>query len=330
MKALWLLCCVIACFWGVVHAQESDLQARLKSAKTHVKAAFESPVSQRDASIREALNLLRPLPKEQRVPLTAPLSEASGNSDPIEQELLLGETLGRIDSYLTQLNRLNPKPVGANDLQQQLKAIYDSPEMQPPPPSALERFFRWFGERIEAFFRAIGKLLGVPALGAGLAGAGALQYVVIGIVILLLALVGTYLFNQMQWRKGRRTTLSQESALLEDARALTPEEWRSRARQKASQGDYREAARCLYQAALHTLNANGYLQYEPARTNWEHAHQLLTGNHREMYDLLRLMTLRFDLLWYGGQEARETDWRDMERELEQLMQRGGNYAKAVS
>jgi len=70
------------------------------------------------------------------------------------------------------------------------------------------------------------------------------------------------------------------------------------------------------------------IEYDPARTNWEHLQQLRALPEGVYYQTLAPLTLRFDLLWYGGRTAEPSDYQQFDEAFNQLRQRLSHNARA--
>jgi len=94
------------------------------------------------------------------------------------------------------------------------------------------------------------------------------------------------------------------------------QEWVQRARSAASRGDYREAVRIVYGAALRRLEAAGLWDVDPARTHREYVRLLPTSSFYR--PALIVITNCFERVWYGHVEASAADYEAVLTELESL------------
>lgn len=67
---------------------------------------------------------------------------------------------------------------------------------------------------------------------------------------------------------------------------LTAAAWLGRSRLAQRQGNYREACRALYMAALHHLHANDLIRHQPSRTDGEYLQLLQTLPNSSPYQVL--------------------------------------------
>lgn len=111
----------------------------------------------------------------------------------------------------------------------------------------------------------------------------------------------------------------------EEEDSLTLDEWLQRADRFASEGDHRQAVRCLYVAMLVRLDETGAIRFIRTDTNWEHYYayrRYLSGRGE---DLLREPTTRFDVAWYGHSEVGTSDsawFRERYLHLADTLKRG--------
>lgn len=75
-----------------------------------------------------------------------------------------------------------------------------------------------------------------------------LQWFVIVLLVLTLALAVSYIAGRVQFRRRARTTLAALDALPDDARTLSAHEWRELARRLAYEGNWQQASRAYYLA----------------------------------------------------------------------------------
>jgi hypothetical protein len=110
----------------------------------------------------------------------------------------------------------------------------------------------------------------------------------------------------------RRRKASEEVA----APAGTWRDWVQNARAAAGRGDYRDAVRIIYGAAVRRIGEAGTWQVDPARTHREYV-RLLPANSTQRPALVAITTC-FERVWYGRAEASATDYEAALTELESL------------
>jgi hypothetical protein len=232
----------------------------------------------------------------------------------------------------------SPTPSPAPDrVKQQLDAIFAEPDMQIPPKSLMERLSEAFLNAVETVVRWLSRLFG--GLG-GFGGGGLgqfLQWFVIVLLVLTLALAVSYIAGRVQFRRRARASLAALDALPDDARTLSAREWRELARRLAYEGNWQQASRAYYLGTLRLLHEAKLLDYDPALTNWEHLQRLRQpplaallpspaplpdpALREEAYQQLRPVTLLFDSIWYGGMTPDEATYRQFEAAFDALYRR---------
>jgi hypothetical protein len=114
------------------------------------------------------------------------------------------------------------------------------------------------------------------------------------------------------FRSLRRPPVRQVRA----AETGTWQEWAQKARAAAERGDYRDAVRIVYGAAVLRLAVAGVWQIDPARTHREYV-RLLAADAAQRAPLVALTTL-FEAVWYGRAEASAGSYAAAQAELESL------------
>jgi len=92
--------------------------------------------------------------------------------------------------------------------------------------------------------------------------------------------------------------------------------WAAEALEHAARGRYRDAVRCAYWTAIHSLAERGTWEIDLTRTHREYL-RLLPAHH-VMGPAMKAVTHRFESVWYGGGAATESDFRDTLIHLEKL------------
>jgi hypothetical protein len=315
---------------GVGCAQE-PVPSVLERAERLIQQAQEAQGAERQRLLEQARRSLSTLPMEVRAPIERHIDRArlGGGAG------ALRSALREIESYQATFSgsALAPNP---DEVRAQLRSIFAEPDMQPPPKPFYERIIEAIGRALGAFFRWLNRVL------SGLGGAGAggwgviVQWVIIAILVLLIAFGASYLLGRLEWRRVRRAPSPLSSDELLDARLLSSAEWRALAHQLLAQGDLRSAVRALYLGLLRLLHEARLLDYDPARTNWEHLMRLRSPTlpdpavREQAYRLLQPLTLRFDYLWYGNDTATEQDVRQFEAAFETLSRTVRSDAQRVA
>ncbi len=92
--------------------------------------------------------------------------------------------------------------------------------------------------------------------------------------------------------------------------------WMADAHAAASRGDWREAIHLSYWAGISLLEGRGLWRPDRARTPREYLHLLPAES--ASHPLLRQLTRRFEVVWYGYQAADEKTFQDSLVDLEKL------------
>ena len=132
-----------------------------------------------------------------------------------------------------------------------------------------------------------------------------------GIVILLgLILLG--------WLAHALTQVSYQRspALAGDTRAAPARDWAQEARSAAARGEFREAIRLIYGAAVLALGEAGAWQVDRSRTHREYVRLLPADSARRPH--LIALTDCFERVWYGRAPASDSDYEAALAEWESL------------
>jgi len=311
----------------------SEPMDALMQAEGALQAASRARPADRKVFLQQAQRALASLPQEAREPLTKLLDDAANSGDPAD----IARVQRSIRAYRETLAP-SPTPTRTPEqVKQQLDAIFAEPDMQIPPKSLLERLAEAFLNAVEMLIRWLGQLFG------GLGGVGAgrlmpfLQWLVIVLLVLTLALAVSYIAGRVRFRRRGRAPIAALDALPDDARLLGAREWRALAQRLASEGNWQLAARAYYLGSLRLLHEAKLLDYDPALTNWEHLQRLRQpplaallpsptplpdpALREEAYQQLRPLTRLFDSIWYGGMTPDEATYRQFEEAFETLFRR---------
>lgn len=168
---------------------------------------------------------------------------------------------------------------------------------------------RW----LEDFFKKLSKLFrlsppGGPNPNAIFGFAETMRlflYFIVGVGILVLLYYLLRVAKDAGWFKRgpkKKKASATDDPLLDEA----IEDPLSAAQLAEQSGDWRQAVRLHYIAALRMLNERGWLAMEANRTNWEYQ-RLLQQRNAELARMLLPATRRFDRLWYGRRIATPED-----------------------
>ena len=212
--------------------------------------------------------------------------------------------LQRIDTTLDQISR------SANDhTDQRLAQLQAVLDRRPSNPFAQwwERIQQWLRDFFRQFERDI------PPPQAVLTTGQTAGWVILAVAALLIALLLGF------WLQGILGNIIADRRLRrngEDDLPATAAEAREEAQQLAQAGNYREAVRHLYLAALLGLDESGLIRYDRTLTNREVLAQ--TQSEAAVQSHLRPVVETFDQVWYGIHEPDQSSYSSYVREIDQL------------
>jgi hypothetical protein len=189
-----------------------------------------------------------------------------------------------------------------NESQQQLEEVLARPEFQPTQPTLWERIIGWLLQRL-------------PSSPTG-TGADIVRQLLFWLMALISGVVVlAVLFSFL--RGLRQNILSQER--IEELAGDIPlyaSQAQERATQAAKAGNFREAMRLLYLAALLHLDEVGAIRFDRALTN----HEVLASisDNASLRDLLTPVVRQFDRVWYGHAPFGAADFEQVSSQIERL------------
>jgi len=131
--------------------------------------------------------------------------------------------------------------------------------------------------------------------------------IVMGVGLILLAWL-IYTLTHIRYRRFPAPPVAAPSAPWRD--------WAQEARTAAARGEFREAIRIIYGAAVLLMGEAGAFRVDPSRTHREYLH-LLPGDSLYRPHLVAI-TGCFEQVWYGGAPASVSDYEAALAELESL------------
>lgn len=184
--------------------------------------------------------------------------------------LALGACLSSGVALFAVAEVARPQLPPEQELRQALQYILARPEYQPPKPSLFDGFYRALARVLDTVLRWIFKPLEwiidrLTRLGGE--ASPTVRWLVTGLLTVLLALVLLHLYYTASGAFGRRRRAAPSGDRL-PAPTLDPLLLTRQAQAAAARGEYREALRLLYLAALLRLDHAGVLDYHPSLTNW--------------------------------------------------------------
>jgi hypothetical protein len=189
-----------------------------------------------------------------------------------------------------------PQSTLPDDSRQRLEEVLARPEFQDAQPTLLERFLRWLSELLPDASPDMRGLVDAAVGVFGVLVIGALIFFVVRIV-------------RHNWREGE--TLESFGEI-----PIHATEAQAKATSAAGAGDFREAMRLLYLAALLHLDEVGLLRFDRALTNREVLATVV--NRTPLHAALSPVVTQFDRVWYGHAPFGAADFERMQGQIEQL------------
>jgi len=230
----------------------------------------------------------------------------------LEADRKLGaETAGNIQTRLDAMRQdveTLAQPVAASGVaREKLDSILKGKEFQglrPPGPlqSLWDRLTAWLMDHLGNLFRGLSNHPVVASL--------LLWGLVIALGLVLLAWLVRALVSRSPIPAAAETVAGSVASL------GTWQEWLRRARLAAGRGEYGDAVRFTYYAALYRLGELGVWQIDPSRTHREYLRLMPADSLRS--PALAAITSRFERVWYGRRQASAEDFESAMAELEML------------
>jgi hypothetical protein len=278
---------------------------------------------------------------------------------PIFVALLLTPTtnyaisIDRSQEELRSLPLASATPNGARlpaaEVNQQLERVLNAPEYAwrnpskaEAPPGWLEQLRDWLKEGLGSLSEALGRLgraLGkwLSSLfpqGPGLpSGGGADGMALVAQVLSWIAIAGAIVALTLILIKvlSRRAAITLPQAPVvaptpdlesEDTSAdqLPEDEWLRLARQKANDGDLRQALRALFLATLSLLGAHGHILIRKSKSNFDYERELkrkLTSAP-DLDEIFSLDRKLFERCWYGAYPVTVTEFEQSDSLYQRL------------
>jgi hypothetical protein len=204
--------------------------------------------------------------------------------------------------------RFEPAPESSGDVEvrEELERVLDRPEFIEYEDNRgksirewLERFFADLFDVPDDVETPQGPNLALPL------PPGEIFIVLGGILLVLIVGYLAYTYLKDRTPSSSRAAPAAGEKPAEDPRDRAPEEHLDDAALLARQGDYRAALRALYLATLVSLDRRGFIQFDPALTNWQYIRQMSPGATRRDF---AQFTRVFDYKWYGDEPTLESDY----------------------
>lgn len=264
----------------IVHAQETGPLPEVAYwelvSRTHEVVASADKL---DAISAEWENLDAILLEDGRImPIDTSYLAGLLSAEPIDRTTIIG-TLDALEATASTWRLRAANPAAADDLEIVLsRSEFD---YSPQPPSLWATLWQrlrelLFGsETMDAFARLLAGIWPVIAVA-----------VIFGVAI--------YVVRSFLTQFARQADLAGDDPYVPN---LTVASARTRATERATDGDYRDAVRYLYLAMLLHLDEQGVLDYDRTRTNYEYVRSV-RDNPAVAADLQAVVRV-FDETWYG-------------------------------
>lgn len=137
-------------------------------------------------------------------------------------------------------------------------------------------------------------------------------FVVIIILILIIRffqLKGNVFFSKKDKKINRPDDETSED--------YVPENWETEINAAAKAGNYRLALRHCYRYLLNTMQENGLIQFQVAKTNYQYVYELSGTEH---YNTFMKLTRDYEYAWYGGFEIGADFYEDYYETAKRMQQ----------
>jgi hypothetical protein len=131
------------------------------------------------------------------------------------------------------------------------------------------------------------------------------KYIFVGIVILILVILIVFvllgLFKDTRWRISKKEAIIDETNIenIENA------DLENMLKQALNKGLYKDAIRFQYLILIRTLNKRNFINWKKDKTNGHYISEMYGKNG---FDLFRSITIKFERIWYGEADIKETDY----------------------
>ena len=255
------------------------------------------------------------------------LKAAEDETDLTKRAEILNQIDGRLAAIAVEIQSLENAEAAArskDEDKRKLSEILSRPEYQRPAPkepeeSALAKWIRQFLQWLEPY---------LPRFGSGAApdlsgGVTAVQYVLIGLIVIFIGFLAYKLAPLLAPRFRRKSEAEKESRVIlgetihED---ISSSDLFSDAERLARYGDLRGAIRKGYVALLCELSDRKLIGLARHKTNRDYLRDV--SIRREIHQDMIGLTGYFERHWYGSREATAEDWEEFRR-------RCGDTIKAI-
>lgn len=338
--------CMLLLLAALVSAAElADYQKRIKSARGGVQellsnVAKEEAGEEPDSTTDEVFAAVRDLlPTEETV--SGPTGDTKTNNQwfidnlkAAEEEKDLtkrAEILSKIDARLAAIGvELQEASDAAaaerskDEDKRKLAEILSRPEYQKPAPKEAEE--SWFDKWLKEFLQWLEQYM--PKFAPGTTpdlsgGVSVVQYLLIGLIILLLGFLAYKLAPLFAPRFRRKEKAEEASRVIMGETIhddVSSSDLFSDAERLAREGDLRGAIRKGYVALLCEMSDRKLIGLARHKTNRDYLRDV--RGRREIHSEMSGLTGSFERHWYGSEDANTEDWEEFRR-------RCGDTIKAI-
>lgn len=331
---------VIVCLLAITAAAANvaDYQKRVRSARAGVQellsnVADEEVGNEPDQPTAEVFAQVRGLiPANERIETDAGtidtnnnwfadgLKAAENEKDLAKRAEILNEIDGRLAALSVELEVLQnaaAAELSKDEQKRKLAEILSRPEFQQPEKKEQEPqeslFMKWLREFLQWLEGWLPKTEGTAPV--NLSGAvSVVQYVLIGLIILLLGFLAYKLVPFFAPRFRRRDKEAKESRVILGEKIddeVSASDLFSDAERLAREGDLRGAIRKGYVALLCEMSDRKLIGLARHKTNRDYLRDV--RSRRDIYERMNGLTGAFEVHWYGSREAKQGDWEDFRR-----------------
>jgi hypothetical protein len=337
-RSILIVLFVLAVAADAFSADVADYEKRVRSARAGIQdllsnvaseEAGEEPTQPTNAVFSGVRELI---PAREQIELSgAPietnnqwftdrLRTAEDEKDLTKRAEILNEIDERLAAMLVTLEKLDQATAAErakDEDKQKLAEILNRPEYQKPvvekeeSESLMAKWIRGFLQWLEGW---LPKTAGAPGP-TGMGGAvTAVQYVLIGLIILLLGFLGYKLVPLFVPRFRRKEKEEKEDRVILGERIdedINSADLFGEAERLAREGDLRGAIRKGYIALLCELSDRKIIGLARHKTNRDYLRDVRTKS--ETYEQMSGLTGSFERHWYGSQDAGAGDWEEFRR-----------------
>ena len=329
-----LLMAILTTF--VRSAELSDYHARIRSARDGMQDLLSNVAAEEEDEAGYPPNAVVYARLREMIPTQETVSTSSGEiqinnrwfinrlkaaedeSDLVRRAEILNEIDGRLAAIGAELETLRNEAAAGrskDEDKRKLSEILGRPEYQKPAPkepeeNLLSKWIREFLQWLEPY---------LPTFGSGTApdlsgGVTAVQYLLIGLIVLIIGFLAFKLAPLLAPRFRRKSKVQKESRVIlgetihED---VSSHDLFSDAERLAREGDTRGAIRKSYVALLCELGDRKLIGLAHHKTNRDYLRDV--RSRRSIHHEMTGLTSSFERHWYGSQVARAEDWEEFRR-----------------